>query len=256
MGNILNLLDRPVDTGWYRCQIRFEQEIQYHTLVNRISQMGSKFAFAPGKTAEFGVFAAPDATGKLRFLDSIDPIDSWDFPEGTKFYPGAAIAHVYQYHGAAVRIPTSDYMILYMNIKDQKAAGPRSPDGSKPAWTIIDKSKKTIIEEYSENGNKWSNPFTPQQRQLSGYAYQPASHLWLPTTPTYGAGLGAWFLPFLAKLGFFAIDALIVYLMFVSGVFAHVMEIAFRMLGDIVRITLPYILGIAAAAIAWTMIPD
>ena len=140
MGEILNLLNRPVNDGYYRVQIRFEKEIAYHQLVDRIKKMGGQFAISPERTAKFGVFAAPDAAGKLRFLDSTQPIEEWDMPSGTKWQPGAAIAHMYNAVGS---IPTADYMIIYMDVTNG-AAGKPAPDGGQPVWTKINKNSKKI----------------------------------------------------------------------------------------------------------------
>jgi hypothetical protein len=259
MSDLINLYNRPTDAQWYRVQANFNRPIAVHQLAERLAKMGSRYAYAPGKKATFGAFAAKDAAGKLRYLDSTDPINTWDLPAGAKFYPGAAIAHVLPTQ------PAADYMVIYMYIEDDQAAGPLAPDGGKPVWTRISRSKKTIVDEWSSTGKHFANPFTPQQKTIPASWTSPAGYelaqsgLYLPAYDQGQAGqlqgLGAWFIPWLlGKLGLLAIDALIVYLMYQAGVFSFVVDVFFAALGVLVDVFWPIGLAAAGGLLAYSLI--
>lgn len=222
----INIYNRPVDPGWYRIQINFRKPLFAHQLTQQLERLKGQLVYAPGQLAHFGVFGVPlvGATGtSIKYLDSTMPLNDWDWPEGAKFYHGAVIAHLYQ--GAS--LPESDYMIIYANIKQ---ADKKSPDGAEPSLTVVDTDQKTIIQEVSKAGHSWLYPYQAQQKQL-----------------------GLFFLPTVAQVGFFVIDALILATIAV-GVLPYIGEMFFNFLGSIAQEAAPALAIGALALVGATLL--
>lgn len=219
MSDLITIYDRPTSPGYYRCQLNFDSPVSFSSLNARIMQMKGQIAIAGGPKAEFGVFAAKDAKGQLRPLDSTQPLDEWDFPEGSEWIPGGAIAEkgFYQYGGY---YPDSRFVIVYINLKE---ALPLSPDGTKPKVTIVSKSQKTVLREKTAGGRVYQLPYQQGQRVLS-----------------------AW--PILARIGYWLLDVIII-LAVAWVVFPKVASIAFNYLGKAAKSKTGLCIGGALALI-------